>query len=372
MKRWTQKAVGLVSALLTIAAVVCVAWRLPAVASQNAAMAAAGFIMPGGAMQVMKDGFVDEEEEDGSVSSGVPAQSASSAPVFSLPQSSQPAASSSGGQSGTAAASGLPTATGGGITEMTVGSSGTQYQNVWVKNSNKNHGIDIAGELNKQPAIKITKNASTPQVLIYHTHTTEAFRPSASSPNDPNQWRSRDQTKSVVAVGDMIAQQLEAAGIKVLHDKTEHDYPAYNGSYDRSKATMQKDLNQYPGIQVTLDIHRDAMEMQDNTRGKPTTIINGKKAAQIMVISGCDDDGTLGFPNWEYNLRFAVRLQKSLADNYPTLARPVNFLPRKYNENMTKGSLLIEIGTEVNTIDEVKYSGEMFGKALAQVLSKLT
>lgn len=369
MKRWTQKAVGLISALLTVAAVACVGLRLPALASQNAAVAAAGFIMPGGAIRVMKDGFVEEEEEDDGASSAVP-QSAPSSPASVSPQSSRPAASSD--QDGTASASGLQTATGAGITEMTVGNSGKQYQNIWVKNSNKNHGIDIAEELNKQPAVKIVKNASAPQVLIYHTHTTEAYRTSASASTDSSQWRSRDQSKSVVAVGDEIAKQLEAAGIKVMHDKTEHDYPAYNGSYDRSKVTIQKNLNQYPGIQVTLDIHRDAMEMENKTRGKPTTVINGKRAAQIMVISGCDDDGTLGFPNWEYNLRLAVRLQKSLSDSYPTLARPLNFLPRKYNENMTKGSLLIEVGTETNTIDEAKYSGELFGKSLARVLSQLT
>jgi stage II sporulation protein P len=370
MKKWLQKAVALVSSMLTVAAVACVALRMPVAASQNAAVAAAGFIMPGGAIRVMKDGFVEEDEEDDGIPSARSASSAvSSAPVFSLPPRSSEGGANA---SSAAAASGLPASKGGGITEMTVGNSGTQYQNIWVKNSNKNHGIDIAGELKKQPAIKIIKNASTPQVLIYHTHTTEAFRPNDSSPNDSSQYRSRDASRSVVAVGDRIAAQLEAAGIKTLHDTTLHDYPMYNGSYNRSKATMQKDLKKYPGIQVTLDIHRDAMEMKDNTRGKPTTVINGKKAAQIMVICGCDDDGTLGFPNWEYNLRFAVRLQKSLADRYPTLAKPLNFLPRKYNENMTKGSLLIEVGTEVNTVDEVKYSGDMLGKALAAVLDRLT
>ena len=114
------------------------------------------------------------------------------------------------------------------------------------------------------------------------------------------------------------------------------------------------------------------MEASDGARIKPTAVINGKKAAQIMIISGCDDDGTLGFPNWEYNLRLAVRIQKSLSDLYPGLARPLDFCARKYNENMTKGSLLIEIGTEVNTLEEAKYSGELLGKALVDTLNKLT
>ena len=91
------------------------------------------------------------------------------------------------------------------------------------------------------------------------------------------------------------------------------------------------------------------MGTQDGMRIKPTALINGKKAAQVMIISGCDDDGTLGFPNWEYNLRLGVRIQKSLSGLYPGLARPLSFCPKKYNEHMTKGSLLVEFGTEDNT-----------------------
>ena len=180
--------------------------------------------------------------------------------------------------------------------------------------------------------------------------------------------RSTDTTRSVVMVGNAIAAQLKAVGIGVVHDTTIHDSPAYNGSYNRSKQTMAKNLKQYPSIQVTLDIHRDAMTASNGTRYKPTAVINGKKAAQVMILSGCDDDGTLGFPDWEYNLRLGVRIQKQLSDLYPGLARPLNFCPRQYNLNMTKGSLLVEVGTEVNTVDEAVYSGELFGAALAKTL----
>lgn len=233
---------------------------------------------------------------------------------------------------------------------------------MYVKNANQKHTIDVGQELAKQPAIKIKKNAG-PQVLIYHTHTTEAFY---------GVTRSTDKSISVCAVGDEIAKQLTAAGIGVVHDTTYHDYPAYNGSYDRSLKTLKRDLKQYPSVQVTLDIHRDAMNRSDGTRLKPTALINGKKAAQIMIISGCDDNGDMGFPNWEYNLRLAVRLQKAMADLYPGLARPLNFCARRYNENVTKGSLLIEIGTDASMLEEAKYSGELFGKALVAVLEKLT
>ncbi len=368
MKGWTQKAAGFGSAILVLIAVVCVVDRLPAVAAQNTALAAVGFIMPGGAPQAFQSDFLEEDEEDGGNSSvAVPSaapDSGSSRPGKS-PDSSASAASSSSASENAASSSGSTASSApvtSGIQELSIANAGVSYQNVWVKNSNKNHTIDIASELSKAPAVKISKNAG-PQVLIYHTHTTEAFL---------GDTRSRDSSKSVVAVGEEIAAQLRAAGINVLHDTTLHDYPSYNGSYDRSKVTMQNDLKKYPGIQVTLDIHRDAMGTSDGTRLKPTATINGKKAAQVMIISGCDDDGTLGYPNWEYNLRLAVRLQKSMADMYPGLARPLNFCARKYNQNLTKGSLLVEFGTEVNTLEEAKYSGELFGKSLAAALSKLT
>ena len=153
----------------------------------------------------------------------------------------------------------------------------------------------------------------------------------------------------------------------MVHDITCHDYPSYNGSYDRSGETIQRNLEKYPGIQVAIDIHRDALGTSD-ARVKPTVMVNGRKAAQIMIVSGCDDDGTLGFPDWEYNLRLAVRCQQAVSDLYPSLARPLSFCPKKYNEHMTHGSILVEFGTDASTLDEVLYSGELFGKALVQTL----
>lgn len=375
MKRWSQKAAQVWSAALAAIAVLCVTSRVPEVLAQNTALTAAGFILPGGAPEVLQSFILEEDEEDGSYlpepessapQSAVPSAPASSAPASSAPLFRVPSISSSP-QSG--ASSAPDSSTPGPVTsqstapvkEMAIANSGTQYKNIWVKNTNQNHSIDIAAELAKQPAVKIKKN-SAPQVLIYHTHTTEAYY---------NDTRTTDLTRSVVAVGDEIEKQLKAAGINVVHDTTVHDYPTYNGSYDRSKVTIENNLKKYPSIQVTLDVHRDAMGTADGTRIKPTVEINSKKAAQIMIISGCDDTGKMGFPNWEYNLRLAVRLQKSLADLYPGIARPLSFCPRKYNENLTKASLLVEFGTEVNTLEEAKYSGELFGKALVAELNKL-
>lgn len=363
MKQWVRVSAGFASALLTALGVLCVAARLPEGAGGNAAAAAAGFILPAG----NADGFFSEDEVDDSISSQVPAPS-SAAP-------SKPSQSSAGGSSSKQSAppeaqSSAPPASSGTtappakVLELSASNGGTKIGNMWVKNSTEHHtSLDFAQELKKAPAVKIKKNSSSPQVLIYHTHTTESYDCTA---------RSTDLSKSVCAVGDKIAVELQASGIGVLHDKTCHDYPAYDGSYDRSQATMLKDLKQYPGIQVTLDIHRDAMHRSDGTILKTTSVVAGKKAAQLMILAGCDDDGSLNFPNWEYNLRLALRLQNQLCTDYPGLARPLDFCARRYNEHMTKGSLLIEIGTDANTLEEAEYTGTLLGKTLARVLNGLT
>ncbi len=365
MKKAKERAAGVLSGILAAVAVTCVGMRLPEQAGQLAAVTAAGFILPAGAA----DGFFSEEAPDSSpqterppVSSGASSSPVSSGTVTVYP--GNPGSSSAVSESSSSAAVSEPGSSmlPGKILEMCINSGGSQYENLWVKNSNKHHAVDIGQELQKQPAVKIKKNAG-PQVLIYHTHTTEAFQ---------GVTRSTDKSLSVCAVGDEIAKQLSNAGIGVVHDTTYHDYPAYNGSYDRSCTTVTNDLKKYPSIQVTLDIHRDAMSRDDGTRLKPTAVVNGQKAAQIMIVAGCDDTGDLGYPDWEYNFRLAVRAQKSLCDLYADLARPIDFCPDRYNENLTRGSLLVEFGTDANTLDEAKYSGELFGKALAAVLNGLT
>ena len=174
---------------------------------------------------------------------------------------------------------------------------------------------------------------------------------------------------NVTAVGNAIAEKLESAGIAYIHDTTIHDYPSYTGAYERSAETVKALLEEYPSIKVVLDIHRDAIGTE-NTITQPIVEINGKEAAQIMIISGCDD-GTMGRPEYMFNFRFACRLQEQTETMYPGLTRPVLFDYRKYNQNLTTGSLLIEVGSHGNTIEQAVYSGALFGDALAQVLLDL-
>ncbi len=213
-------------------------------------------------------------------------------------------------------------------------------------------------------------NTTEPQVLIYHTHTTESFEPYVRDFYDANfNYRTTDDTKNIVMVGEEICKQLEAAGIGVIHAKDIHDYPSYNGSYARSRETIMPILEQYPSIKVALDIHRDAIS-SEGIAYQPFAVIDGKEAAQIMIISGCDD-GTLGMPNYIKNFRFASYLQQQLESDHPGLTRPILFDYRKYNQDLTTGSLLIEVGSHGNTLEQVQYSGQLIGESLAKALNSL-
>lgn len=361
MKNIARRASGFAAALLAATGVACVAVRIPAGAGARAVYAAAGFILPAGNTAA----FLGEEASSSASASAAASSSSAEASSSAEPSSGQ-VSSSSAADSAVSSTAGEETssaAESGNVLELTIGDSGTAVADFWVKNSTEqNASLDLAAELAQKPSLNLTTDADQPKVLIYHTHTTESYDCVA---------RSTDLSKTVCAVGDAIAAELERCGVKTIHDTTVHDYPAYDGSYDRSIETMRKNLEQYPSICVTLDIHRDAMHRDDGTMLKPVAIVNGKKAAQIMILSGCDDDGTLGFPNWEQNLRLALRLQQTLTASFPSLARPLDFCARRYNENMTTGSLLVEVGTDANTLEEAVYSGTLLGNALAQVLNGL-
>ncbi len=251
--------------------------------------------------------------------------------------------------------------------------SGTRFFNLTtagqVQNKTSHSNSELVAESKMAPSFSIEANAE-PQVLIMHTHTTESFEPFVRAGFDANfNYRTTDPAYNMVSVGNAITEQLEAAGIGVVHDTTIHDYPSYNGSYDRSAETVRKNLEQYPSIKVVLDIHRDAIQ-DGNTLIQPIVEIDGKEAAQVMIISGCDD-GTMDMPNYLQNFHFACRLQGDMESMYPGLTRPILFDYRHYNQDLTTGSLLIEVGTHGNTLEQAQYSGELIGKALAQTLLKL-
>jgi len=251
--------------------------------------------------------------------------------------------------------------------------SGTTYFNLekcgQVNNKTSIPNETLFEESKYLPDFTISDTAE-PQVLIYHTHTTESFEPYVRDFFDPNfNYRTTDETKNMVMVGDEICKQLEAQGIGVIHARDIHDYPSYNGSYARSRETITRILEQYPTIKVALDIHRDAIQ-NDSGAYQPVVEINGREAAQIMIISGCDD-GSNDLPNYMKNFRFASNLQQQMEGDYPGFTRPILFDYRHYNQDLTNGSLLIEVGSHGNTLDQVQYSGELIGSSLARLLNSI-
>ncbi|MBZ4671641.1 MAG: stage sporulation protein [Clostridiales bacterium] len=239
-----------------------------------------------------------------------------------------------------------------------------------VRNTTSVPTEQLIAESKLLPEFKIKFN-SEPQVLIMHTHTTESYEPYERDFYDASfNSRTTDESKNVVSVGNKIQEQLSAAGIGVIHDKTIHDYPSYNGSYDRSAVTVKKILAQYPSIKIVLDIHRDAIEKEDGTRVAPVVNIDGKNAAQVMIISGADN-GKLNMPNYMKNFRFACLLQRQMESDYKGLTRPILFAYRKYNQDLTTGSILIEVGGHANSYEQAQYSGELIGKSLVNALEKI-
>lgn len=244
-----------------------------------------------------------------------------------------------------------------------------QVGNAFVKNVTDYGNNTVLEAEAASPAFTL-EDTGEPQVLIMHTHTTECYMPYTGDVYDTTySTRSTDNSRNMAAVGDVIAEQLQAAGIGVLHDVTQHDYPSYNGSYDRSAKTVSDYLEQYPSIKVVLDIHRDAIVSGDTVTA-PVVETDQGTAAQVMIISGCDD-GTMDYPNWRDNLAFAIDLQQQMESDHPGFTRPVLFDYRLYNQNLTTGSLLIEVGGHGNTLPQALLAGEWIGQALAELFKKV-
>lgn len=216
-------------------------------------------------------------------------------------------------------------------------------------------------------AARLSEEAG-PQVLIVHTHGSEAYTmPPGQEYVASSECRTTDCNYNVVRVGDEIAAALEEAGLSVLHDTTLHDYPQYSGAYDRSLATINSYLEQYPTISFVLDIHRDAISDAEGNMYKVVSNVAGVNAAQMTFVIGTDGGG-LEHPNWRENLKLAAAVQQNLLDDYPTLMRPITVRNSRYNQHVTTGSLLVEMGAAGNSLDEALLSGRLLGQALAETI----
>ena len=237
-------------------------------------------------------------------------------------------------------------------------------QGVYIENR---PGLDLDVAALAQAQLTLDLPEEGPQVLIIHTHGSEAYTPDGTDTYvATGECRTTDTEKSVVRVGDEIAKVLTEMGLTVVHDTGLYDYPEYNGAYDRSLAAVEGWLAQYPTIQVVLDVHRDALIGADGTVYKPITTINGESCAQVMLVMG--SNALYDHPGWLENLALAVQVQKEMNTLWPTLARPIGLRENRYNQQTAPGAMLVEVGSHGNTLQEALAAARMFARALGAVL----
>ena len=229
--------------------------------------------------------------------------------------------------------------------------------NVYIKNGS-DHTLDPAafdGTFPAQPG-----DSTQPQVLILHTHGSAAYTmPAGEEYEASGSYRTMDTTKNMIRVGDEIAAVLSRYGLSVLHDRQIHDTD-YNSAYDKSYNSAAY-LEKYPSISFVLDIHRDAISDADGNQYKVVSQ-EDPRAAQLSIIMGSNYD------SWLSNLRLAVAVQSHLAHDHPTLMRPITLRWYGYNQSLSTGSLLVEVGAAGNSLDEAIYAARLFARGFAETL----
>lgn len=227
---------------------------------------------------------------------------------------------------------------------------------------------DLSKAVRAKPDISLSPAQEGPQILILHTHATEAYTPDGGDtylPSDNS--RTLDEGQNMLRVGDEMERVFTEMGLNVIHDRSLYDYPKYAGAYSRSGAGVKEYLERYPTVKLVLDVHRDALVGGDGTVYKVVTDIDGVKTAQVMLVVGSGE----GHPNWEKNLTLAAKLQKNLDTLYPTLARPMTLRQSVYNQNLSAGSLLVEVGSHGNTLQEALQGTRDFARCAGAVFLSL-
>lgn len=228
-------------------------------------------------------------------------------------------------------------------------------------------GVKIKNETSfeiNENILGISQNINKENVLIFHTHTCESYTPSEQYQYEQTgNFRTTDLNYSVARVGDELANCLYTYGFNVTHDKTYHDYPAYSGSYNRSKTTVENIL-QNNSSDIIIDLHRDAIGSKSNY--DPSIKIGDEVGAQLMFVIGTNGGG-LYHPNWQSNLKFAIQLQQKANDMYPGLFKPIIVRNSRYNQHLGSAACIIEVGATGNTLEQCLVSMKYLAKVLAEM-----
>lgn len=215
------------------------------------------------------------------------------------------------------------------------------------------HGLDLRGE--------------EPKILIYHTHTTEAYTATKASPYvQTSSYRTADPSKSVLAVGEALAQRLRIQyGFSVIHDTTDHEPPSLKTAYERSEQTMKRYLERYPSLILFIDVHRDA-----SSDSSDYVLVDGCPTARLMCVVG---QGTKyeEKPDFDRNYALASSLTEHLRLTEKRLARDVRVKTGRYNQHVGQLSLLVEVGHNANTLEQALNAVPVLAESLALTLAEM-
>lgn len=233
-----------------------------------------------------------------------------------------------------------------------------------------NFNVDLNAFLQKTFPISGRLPHDEPLVLIVHTHGSESYLDNGYDYYAPDEtFRSLDESKTVVGIGDVLCEKLNSLGIKTVHDRTMYDITDFNKAYGYSREGIKKALSDYPSIRFVIDLHRDSIFDANDKNVKPLTNLNGKDCAQLMIVVGTNEGGS-NHPNWRDNLTFATHLQQRMNDMYPTLARPINLRSAAFNQALATGSILLEVGACGNTVEEAENAINLFAESYASLIKQ--
>ncbi len=204
-----------------------------------------------------------------------------------------------------------------------------------------------------------------PTVLILHTHTTESYTKSGENYKETAAYRTLDENYNMLSIGDAVGRILAQNGITAVHDRVLHDYPSYNGSYNHARKSVGDYLREYPSIRLVLDLHRDAADTP-NGQLRTATTVEGESSAQLMLVMGTDASG-LTHPDWEKNLSLAVKLHAALERQSPGIMRPLILRSQRFNQDMSPGALLVEVGAAGNTHAEAQKAAGQLALAIVSL-----
>lgn len=245
----------------------------------------------------------------------------------------------------------------------------TTIEGGMVITNSTSYELDLGCLVSAGTSVKLAEEG--PQILIIHTHGSEAYTQDKTDNYEVSDtFRTEDTEHSVIRVGDELASCLQSYGLSVIHDRNIYDYPSYTGSYAKSGAAIEKYLEEYPGISVILDVHRDAIGDGDIVY-KTVAEADGKPCSQVMLLVGTGENG-LEHPNWQENLKFALYLQSAVLSKYPSLSRPIALKKERYNQQLSTGYLILEVGSSGNTLNEALNAVRLFANAAAPALKGLS